>query len=311
MQPDDVLLVTGGSGLVGANLVAHLRQAGFTKVVAPRQEDCDFTDRKATLDFFAAARPVYVFHMAGYVRGIMGNMRHQAEAWLNNTLINTHVVEASHKAGVKKIVAMGTVAMYPDPLPSNPLREDTIWQGAPHGSEYGYAQAKRGMLAQLQVYNDSYGLDYACVLSTNLYGPHDRFDIETGHVVPSLIKKFYDAKQGGGTVTVWGDGSAQRDFIYVKDAARALQLIMDKVSGTVNLATGVTRRIREAVDILAAHTGLQDRVVWDSSKPNGQLFRAYDVSRLQQAGFACQSTLEQALAETYDWYAANALTARH
>jgi len=311
MELNDTILITGASGLVGTNLVAHLRDTGFKGVIAQDINDCDLTDRKATAAYFSKIKPTYVFHMAGYVRGIMGNMRHQAEASLNNTLINTHVIEASYNAGVKKIVAMGTVAMYPDPLPNNPLSEEDLWQGTPHFSEYGYAMAKRGMLAQLQAYHESYNISYALVLSTNLFGPHDRFDTETGHVIPSLIKKFYDAKQSGGTVTVWGDGSAQRDFLYVKDAACALHTIMDKADGPINMATGATRKIRDVVDILAAHTGLQERVIWDASKPNGQLFRAYNVSKLAQTGFACRIPLEQALVETYEWYAKNVANARH
>jgi len=201
--------------------------------------------------------------------------------------------------------------MYPDPLPNNPLREEDLWQGLPHFSEYGYAMAKRGMLAQLEAFRESYGTPFALVLSTNLFGPHDRFNTETGHVIPSLVKKFYDAKQTGAKITVWGDGSAQRDFLYVKDAVRALHAIMEKAEGPVNMATGVTRRIRDVVDILAAHTGLQDRVVWDSTRPNGQIFRAYDISKLSQTDFTCGIPLEEALAKTYDWYAQNTATARH
>ena len=311
MKPNETILVTGASGLVGTNLVAYLRESGFKNVVAQDLDNCDLTNRSATAAYFDKVKPAYVFHMAGFVRGIMGNMRHQAEAWLNNTLINAHVIESCQNAGVKKIVAMGTVAMYPDPLPNNPLREEDLWQGAPHFSEYGYAMAKRGMLAQLQAYHESYSTEYALVLSTNLFGPHDRFDTETGHVIPSLVKKFYDAKQTGSTVNIWGDGSAQRDFLYIKDAVRALHTIMDKAEGPINMATGITRRIHDVVDILAEHTGLQDRVVWDATKPNGQLFRAYDISKLVQTGFTCRIPLEQAIIDTYDWYAQNAAIARH
>ena len=217
----------------------------------------------------------------------------------------------ANRAEVKKVVAMGTASMYPDPEPGLPLAEGDVWKGPPYSSEYGYAQAKRGMLAQLQAYESSYGMPYAFAFSTNLYGPHDRFNTETGHVIPSLVKKFHDAKQQKTLVTVWGDGSAHRDFLYVKDAVRALYVIMNNVTGPVNLATGMTRTIRDVVDILAAYTGMKEQIVWDTSKPSGYIFRAYDVSRLRVAGFKCYYALEQALPETYEWYASHCGVVRH
>lgn len=310
MRPNDSILVTGASGLAGHNLVAYLREQGFSNVVGLASRDCDLTDLDATLAGFKQHKPAYVFHMAGHVFGIMGNMKNQAAAYFNNSRINSFVVEASHQVGVEKIVAMGTVAMYPDPLPGNPLQESMIWQGAPHHSEHGYAHAKRGMLAQLEAYRETHDMAFAVALSTNLYGPYDRFNIETGHVIPSLIRKFYEAQRGKNAVSVWGDGSAQRDFLYVKDMVRALHVIMDQIDGVVNLATGSVCRIRDAVEILAHHTGLDDRVTWDATKPNGQVVRAYDVSKLRQAGFNCQYSLQQGLTETYDWYAAHEATAR-
>jgi GDP-L-fucose synthase len=303
MHSGEAILITGGSGLAGVNLRDYLQSQGFSKILAPTSAECDLTERQTTLDYFRKNQPAYVFQMAGFVRGIMGNLGAQGEAFLRNTLINTHVVDACHQTGVKKIVAMGSAAMYPDPEPGVALTENDVWKGRPHPSEYGYAQSKRGMLAQLEAYESSYGMAYAFAFCTNLYGPHDRFNTQTGHVIPSLIKKFYDARQMGGQVTVWGDGSAHRDFLYIKDCSRALHAIMDHVAGPVNLASGNTRKIRDVVEILASYAGVSDRVVWDHSKPNGFLYRAYDVSRLSAAGFACDYTLETALPETYEWYA--------
>ena len=166
------------------------------------------------------------------------------------------------------------------------------------------------MLVQLQAYEESYGMPYAFAVSTNLYGPHDRFNTETGHVIPSLVKKFYDARQTKTSVTVWGDGSAHRDFLYIKDAARALATIMEKVTGPVNLATGTTQKIRDIVNILAVRTEMKEQVVWDTSKPTGYILRTYDVSRLHSAGFTCNYSFEQGLQETYDWYASHSGTVR-
>ncbi len=310
MQPDDIILITGGSGLAGINLKEYLQSRGCSRILIPTSTECDLTDRQAVLDYFQQNKPNYVFHMAGFVRGIMGNMQNQGESYLKNILINTHVVDACHQVGVKKIVAMGTAAMFPDPEPGVPLSEEDVWKGPPHRSEYGYAQAKRGMLAQLQVYESSYGMAYAFAFCTNLYGPHDRFNTETGHVIPSLVKKFHDARQAKTTVTVWGDGSAHRDFLYIKDCSRALHTIMNEIDGPVNLASGASRKIRDVVNILAEYTGMKEQVVWDTSKPSGFILRAYNVDRLRAAGFTCQYTLEQALQETFDWYASHADTAR-
>lgn len=310
MEQNAKILVTGAGGLVGKNLVAYLHEAGFQNVVAADRKACDLSNFQATKSFFEQCWPDYVFHCAGYVNGLMGNLRNQGVAWIQNTLININVVEACHQVGVKKIVALGTVAMYPDPLPSNPLYEECLWQGPPHHSEYGYAMAKRGMLAQLETYRESYGLPFAVALSTNLYGPYDRFNLETGHVVPSLIRKFFEAKQDGKTVTVWGDGSARRDFIYIGDAIRGLHLIMDRIDGLVNLVSGQTNSIHDVVDVLSKHVGMEGRIQWDTAMPNGQLIRAYDASKLTGAGFACHYNIASALPLTYDWFSTNYPNAR-
>ena len=170
-------------------------------------------------------------------------------------MMNTNVVEASRRAGARKITAMGTGAVYPFPSPGLPLKEDMIFMGPPHPAQAGYANAKLAMLTMLQAYQESYGLKWAYIVSANLFGPRDRFDTETGNVVPSLIKKFHDAKKSGGGVTVWGDGSAQRDFVYIKDAARIALGVMDAIEGPVNMGAGQVYRIRDVVDTLADITG--------------------------------------------------------
>ncbi|MEJ1157927.1 NAD-dependent epimerase/dehydratase family protein [Prosthecomicrobium sp. N25] len=306
MDRDAVILVTGARGLVGSALVELLAGEGFGHVVPLGREDCDLTDRAATFAFFEAHRPAYVFHAAARVYGILGNMMNQGLSFLDNVTINTNVVEASRRAGVRKITVMGTGAVYPYPPPSLPLKEDDIFAGRPHPSENAYAHAKRAMLAMLEAYTDSYGLDWAYIVSCNLFGPRDKFDTVGGHVVPSLVKKFHDAGRTGGEVVVWGDGSARRDFMYVKDAARVGLAIMERLSGPVNIGSGRVYRIAEIVEALGRISGLSDRIVWDASKPNGQDYRAYDLGRLASIGFECVYPIEVGLRETWDWYGLNA-----
>jgi GDP-L-fucose synthase len=199
---------------------------------------------------------------------------------------------------------MGTGAVYPFPSPGLPLKEDMIFLGRPHPAHAGYANAKLAMLAMLEAYEESYGLKWAYIVSGNLFGPRDKFDVEFGNVVPSLIRKFCDAKKSGGKVQVWGDGSAQRDFIYVKDAARASVGVMSDIDGAVNLGSGQVYRIRDVVDTLGELTGMSERIEWDASKPNGQAYRAYDLSKIHDIGLRPVYSLHDGLKETWDWYCA-------
>lgn len=294
---------------MGQALLKELADAGYTDVHAPGRADADLLDFSQTRALFAALQPEMVFHLAARVSGIMGNMRGQGLSFLENTLINTHVVEAARMSGVRKVVAMGTAAVYSDLVPL-PMREDDLWLGAPHGSEAAYAHAKRAMLAQLEAYRDQYGMAFAYCIATNMYGPHDRFDECNGHVVPSLLSKFERAARTGGSVEIWGSGKPQRDFLYAGDAASALRLAGEQVEGSINLASGRTHSIAELVAAVVEVTGFTGDVVWDRTKPDGQLRRAYDTSRLTGLGWAPSHTLQQGLAATYQWLARHVADAR-
>ncbi len=269
-----------------------------------QRADCDLLDTRATFAQFERRRPDHVFHAAARVHGIMGSMKHQGASFYENCMINTNVVEASRRAGARKVTVMGTGAVYPFPSPGLPLKEDMIFLGRPHPAHAGYANAKRAMLAMLEAYEESYGLKWAYIVSGNLFGPRDRFDVEFGNVVPSLIKKFYDAKRGGGTVTVWGDGSAHRDFVYVKDAARIALGVMSRIDGAVNMGSGQVNSIRDVVDTLSELTGMSGRIEWDHLKPNGQAYRAYDLSKIWRLGLKPVYSLRAGLEETWNWYCA-------
>ena len=303
------IIVTGATGVIGTALVSELKANSGQHVVALSSHHVDLTDFGATTALFQQYRPAIVYHLAARVFGIMGNVGTQGQAYLNNVRINTNTLEAARLAGAKKVVGMGSTAIYSDQV-ALPMREEDIWMGAPHGSEFGYAHAKRGMLAQLQAYEDEWGLDYAYCVSTNLFGPNDRFDEQRGHVLPSLISKFHRAARDGSTVTVWGSGKPERDFLYCKDAARAIRLVGEQFSGPINLASGASISIRDTVELLRDIVGHGIDVQWDRSKPDGQMLRAYDISKLRALGFDTAYSLKAALTETYRWYSENSLSAR-
>lgn len=300
MNKSDTILVTGAGGLAGSAMVEHLEAEGFTNVAPLKHVDCDLMNFSRTRDVFVGVRPAHVFHAAARVYGIMGNMRNQGKSYFENTIINTNVIEAARLGGAKKITVMGTNAVYPYP-PKLPFNERDIFFGRPHDSESGYAHAKRGMLAMLEAYGESYGLEWAYIVACNLFGPRDKFDPENGHVLPSLIRKFYEAKRDDTPVTIWGDGSARRNFLYVKDLARAAHTIMENETDAINVGDGNVWSIRQIVEKLSHITGV-DRIEWDQNKPNGQLYREADLKRLRATGFKPAYSIDQGLQETWDWY---------
>lgn len=309
LKSDSKILITGGSGLVGYALQKRLRELGFTNIAAPSSKEFDLLDVSQAEKLFETTRPEYVFHNAARVYGIMGNMNNKGESYFANSMINLNTIEMCRKYSVQKIVAMGSGCVYPYPPVKLPLSVEDIWDGYPHSSEDSYAIAKRGMLAQLNAYQDSYSLDFAFVVSSNLFGPNDRFDEAEGHVIPALLSKFSSSLETGKRVEVWGNGSAQRDFLYSEDVAAALILIMRNIIGPVNMGSGDVSSIKEVVDLLSDISGVTD-VVWDSSKPNGQDYRAYDLRVLKEAGFQPKHSLRSGLLETWNWFRENLQTAR-
>lgn len=294
------ILVTGAAGMVGSHVVDALRAQG-RETAATDRYDCDLRDAAATQRMFRALSPTHVFHPAACVYGIIGNMNNPGQSFLENIQINTNVIEAARIVGVEKITVMGTGCVYPYPPVKTPLSEEDIFMGRPHPSEAGYAHAKLAMLAMLEAYEQHFA--WAYVVSCNLFGPRDKFDPVNGHVIPSLIKKFCNAARTGGDVTVWGDGSAKRDFIYIKDAARAIVTIMDKGRGPINLGTNNVLSIGEIIAMISNISGVgHDRIIWDHSKPNGVDYRGYDLTKLNLLGFTRDYPIELGLQETWDWF---------
>jgi GDP-L-fucose synthase len=302
------VLVTGGGGVLGTALMAALMAKQPATLTAPGRAECDLLDQAATFAMIEQAKPDIVFHLAGKVAGIQGNLSFAGAAYYENAQINLSVIEGARRAGAAKIVAASTVAIYSD-IAAPPMHERDIGLGRPHGSEAAYAQSKLGMLAQLEAYKTQFGLPFAYLVCTNLYGPNDRFDERYGHVVPSLISRFQrHVMTRASTLTVWGDGSPTRDFLHAMDAARAFICCAERGEGTFNTATGVSVSIRSLVETIADVSGFRGEIVWDARKPGGQQIRGYDIGRITALGWEPKLTLREGIEETYGWF--SGMTAR-
>jgi GDP-L-fucose synthase len=298
------VLVTGGGGFLGSHLVERLQSEGVDPFVA-RRSDYDLTAPEDAERLFADSRPQLVFHLAAEVGGIGANMANPGRYWYANLMMGTHVLEQSRRAGVEKLVFVGTICSYPKFAPI-PFREADLWDGYPEETNAPYGVAKKALLVGAQSYRVQYGLNTVFLLPVNLYGPRDNFDLETSHVIPALIRKMLEAEdRGESEVVLWGDGSPTREFLYVEDAAEALFLASQRYEGAepVNLGTGQEISIRELAEVIAGATGFRGEIVWDTSKPNGQPRRLLDVSRAEHSfGFRARMPFAEGIERTVAWY---------
>lgn len=309
---DKCVVVTGGSGFLGSFVVEKLTERGAGRVVVPRKREYDLREKEAIQQLLSDSRPDLVIHLAATVGGIGANRAHPAEYFYENLMMGTQLLHESWRAGVGKFVAIGTVCAYPKFTPI-PFREDDLWLGYPEETNAPYGLAKKMMLVQSQAYREQYGYNSIYLLPVNLYGPRDSFDLQNGHVIPMLIRKFVEAKQRGDDhVVAWGDGSPTREFLYVEDAAEGIALAAERynASDPVNLGSTFEIQIKELTERIAAATGFTGRVVWDTSKPNGQPRRKLDVSRAERSfGFRSATTFEEGLRRTVEWYLAHQMAA--
>ena len=299
-------LVTGGGGFLGSHLVERLEADGHDVYVA-RRADYDLTRWDDAERLFKDAQPERVFHLAGEVGGIGANRVNPGRFWYANLMMGAHVLELSRQQDLGKLVIAGTVCAYPK-FAAVPFREDDLWNGYPEETNAPYGVAKKSILVGAQSYREQYGLDSIFLLPANLYGPRDNFDLETSHVIPGLIRKMLDDSE---RVTLWGDGSPTREFLYVDDCVEGLVLAAERYDGAepVNLGTGVEISIRELAEQIAELTGFGGEIEWDSSMPNGQPRRSLDASRAKELfGFEARTPLREGLERTIAWYREHAGT---
>jgi len=299
MNLEDPILITGAGGLLGSHLVDCLVSKGYRNVFAVQREDCDLIDSDNVRSFFNLCAPRYVFHCAGRVYGVGGSTNNKSKTFYENVVINTNVIHAAAVTGVKKILVLGSGAVYPSKTIDSDAVESEIFNGPPHSSHEAYAYSKRVALAMLQAYGHDYALSWCYVVATNIYGYRKicEPDLESAPVIEALVYKFLRAQRTGSKIEVWGDGSELRDFLYVKDAAFAIEALMRRCTGTINLGTGNLVSIRQVVELLTEITGVKSRIEWNTARAAGQLRRSYDLSKLKALGFVPKHTLYAGLSE--------------
>jgi GDP-L-fucose synthase len=286
-------------------VVRKLRERGFDNIVVPRSKEYDLRKEENVRRLYDMAKPTIVIHLAAVVGGIGANRDNPGKFFYDNAIMGMLLMEQARLYGVKKFIAVGTICAYPKITPV-PFKEENLWGGYPEETNAPYGLAKKMMLVQAQAYRQQYGFNAIYLLPVNLYGPGDNIDPSSSHVIPALIKKCVDAKRSGQKeIVVWGDGSATREFLYVDDAAEGIVLAMEKYNDPdpVNIGAGFEISIKELVHLIAKVSGFDGKIVWDTSKPNGQPRRMLDTGRAQQRfGFKATTGFEEGLKQTVKWY---------
>jgi GDP-L-fucose synthase len=302
---DKTVLVTGGGGFLGQQVLAKLDGAGCKKIIAPRKREYDLRERSQIVRLLKSASPDLIIHLAAVVGGIGANRLHPGEFFYDNAIMGIELIEYARRLNVRKFVCLGTICSYPKFAPV-PFNEEDLWNGYPEETNAPYGLAKKMLLVQAQAYRQEYGFNCIYLLPVNLYGPKDNFDPQTSHVIPGLIRKLLEAKaRGERTVTCWGTGTVSREFLYVEDAAEAIVLAAERYNKPepVNIGSAHEITIRELAELLSKLTGFEGELTWDATRPNGQPRRRLDVARAEREfGFLAKTSLVDGLRHTIEWY---------
>jgi GDP-L-fucose synthase len=310
MNKHALIYIAGHSGLVGSAILRRLKAEGYDNIVMRTHGELDLTDQKAVESFFSETRPDYVFLAAGKVGGIGANSAYPAEFIYENMMIGFNVIHAAYRHRVKKLLNLGSSCIYPKMAPQ-PLKEEYLLTDALEPTNEAYAVAKIAVIKLCNYYNKQYGTNYISVMPTNLYGPEDTYDLEAGHVLPTMLRKFHEAKKSGkDSVSLWGDGSPYREFLYSEDLADAVLFLMAHkdaldIGELVNIGTGEDLHIKELAELIrqVVYADVHGRVCtvnWDTTKPNGTPQKLLDVSRLRAMGWKAKTPLREGITKAYE-----------
>ncbi len=299
--------VAGHRGMVGSAIVRQLELAGFSNIMVRTHHELDLCNQAAVAEFFAQEKPDYVFLAAAKVGGIVANNSRRAEFIYDNLMIQSNVIHQAHLNGVKKLLFLGSSCIYPKMAPQ-PITEDALLTGLLEPTNEPYAIAKIAGIKLCEAYRAQYGDNFISAMPTNLYGPNDNYDLQGSHVLPAMIRKFWEAKESSQPeVTLWGDGSPRREFLHVDDCAAACLHLMETYNepGFVNIGTGIDVTIKQLAEAIQEAIGYAGKIVWDSSKPNGTPRKWLDVSRLHALGFHHTIDLAEGIQRTIQDFKAN------
>ena len=299
MDSNSKIFVAGHKGLVGSAIVRNLQSKGYNNIITLNRSQLDLTKENDVYCFFMMEQPEYVFNAAAKVGGIMGNKNHPADFIYENLRIQNNIIHNAYKGGVKKLIFLGSSCIYPK-FPNIPITEDQLMTSPLEESNSAYAIAKIAGMRMCQAYRQQYGFNAISLMPTNLYGINDNFDLENSHVLPAMIRKFYQADE---KVTLWGDGSAMREFLHVDDLAEACYVCMQKYDEEehINIGTGEDVTIKELAETVAKVVG-NKKIEWDTSKPNGTPRKVLNVDKIKSLGWQPKIGLEEGIRSTYEWF---------
>ena len=300
------ITVTGGKGFLGTHLIRKLKEERKCQnVFIADLPEYDLRVLKDIKRMYEEQRPEIVIHLAAVVGGIGANRENPGRFFYDNAIMGIQLMHEAYLINIEKFVALGTICCYPKYTPV-PFKEKNLWDGYPEETNAPYGLAKKMLLVQSQAYRQQYGFNSIFLMPVNLYGPGDNFDPKSSHVIPALIKKCIDAKENNEDhITVWGTGKASREFIYVEDAAEGIILATEKYEkpNPVNIGAGFEIKIKDLVELIAKLTGFKGKIVWDTTKPDGQPRRMLDTSKAEREfGFKAKTDFEKGLKNTIEWY---------
>jgi GDP-L-fucose synthase len=319
MDNDSRILVAGANGMVGSAIVRNLESKGYTNIIKGTRQDVDFTNQEEVERYFCSEEPEYVFIAAAKVGGIMANNNYKADFLTENLQIQTNLIQQSYNFGVKKLLFLGSSCIYPK-FATQPISEDQLMTGSLEPTNDAYAIAKIAGIMMCQAYRQQHGFNAISLMPCNLYGPNDNFDLETSHVLPAMIAKFHYMKENGytidmggpwyGSVKLWGDGSAMREFLHIDDLAEACYVCMQNYDEAehINVGTGEDVTIKELAHTISDVVRFMGDIEWDTTKPNGTPRKVLNVDKIKALGWKPNISLREGIEKTYKWYKNNEIS---